>query len=230
DFAPRARPRRSVRRRAPGWWPWVAGFALAAVVLLVVFRRPLADQLWPQTRAQALRAQAAQALAQGRLTAPDGSGARERYEAALAMDPDRDDAREGPGRVAEVALAQAREATAQDRFADAHASLRLARALSVPRADAEAVAARLREREASHAGIPRLLAQADAAREAGRLTGDDKAALPLYQRILVLQPENIRALEGREDALGELLQQARAQLRAGELAEATAAIAAARRF
>lgn len=230
DFAPRARPRRSVRRRAPGWWPWVAGFALAAVVLLVVFRRPLADQLWPQTRAQALRAQAAQALAQGRLTAPDGSGARELYEAALAMDPDRDEAREGLGRVAEVALAQAREATAQDRFADAHASLRLARALSVPRADAEAVAARLREREASHAGIPRLLAQADAAREAGRLTGDDKAALPLYQRILVLQPENIRALEGREDALGELLQQARAQLRAGELAEATAAIAAARRF
>src|SRR3546814_8179142 len=68
------------------------------------------------------------------------------------------------------------------------------------------------------------------AREAGQLTGDDKAALPLYQRILALQPENTGALEGREDALGELLQQARAQLRAGDLAEATAAIAAARRF
>src|SRR3546814_3004342 len=52
------------------------------------------------------------------------------------------------------------------------------------------------------------------AREAGQLTGDDKAALPLYQRILALQPENTGALEGREDALGELLQQARAQLRA----------------
>src|SRR3546814_3881493 len=87
-----------------------------------------------------------------------------------------------------------------------------------------------RSREASHAGIPGLLAQADAAREAGQLTGDDKAALPLYQRILALQPENTGALEGREDALGELLQQARAQLRAGDLAEATAAIAAARRF
>src|SRR3546814_6955034 len=63
-----------------------------------------------------------------------------------------------------------------------------------------------------------------------QLTGGDKAALPLYQRILALQPENTGALEGREDALGELLQQARAQLRAGDLAEATAAIAAARRF
>src|SRR3546814_3853655 len=77
----------------------------------------------------------------------------------------------------------------------------------------------LREREASHAGIPGLLAQADAAREAGQLTGDDKAALPLYQRILALQPENTGELEGRADALGELLQQARAQLRAGDLAE-----------
>src|SRR5690606_17790441 len=72
--------------------------------------------------------------------------------------------------------------------------------------------------------------KADAARGAGQLTGDDEAALPLYRRILALQPENTRALEGREDALGELLQQARAQLRAGELAEATAAIAAARRY
>src|SRR5690606_34750192 len=112
------------------------------------------------------------------------SGARELYEAALAMDPDRDEARVGLGQVAEAALAQARVATAQDRFADAHASLRLARALSVPRADADAVAAALRKREAAHAGIPRLLAQAEAAREAGRLTGDDSAALPLYQRIL----------------------------------------------
>src|SRR3546814_18523547 len=78
--------------------------------------------------------------------------------------------------------------------------------------------------------LPGLLAQADAAREAGQLTGDDKAALPLYQRILALQPENTGALEGREDALGELLQQARAQLRAGDLADATAAIAASRRL
>lgn len=229
DFARRT-PRRApvpARRR---WWPWLLACALLAAVLVVAFRKPLADWLWPQTRAQALRVQAAQALAQGRLTAADGSGARELYEAALAMDPDCDEARVGLGQVAEAALAQARVATAQDRFADAHASLRLARALSVPRADADAVAAALRKREAAHAGIPRLLAQAEAAREAGRLTGDDSAALPLYQRILALQPEDTRALEGREDALGELLQQARAQLREGKLAKATAAISAARDF
>src|SRR5690606_28479075 len=195
-----------------------------ALALLVAFRRPLADRLWPQTRAQALRAQAELALEQGRLTAADGTGARELYEAALAMDPDRDEARAGLARVAGAALAQARAATGQGRFADAHAALRLARALSVPRDDAERVASVLREREAAHAGLTDLLARADAARQAGRLTGDAAAALPLYRRILVLQPDNTRALEGREDALGELLQQARAQLRQGDLAAAVAAV------
>src|SRR5690606_13078792 len=110
-------------------WPWLLAATLVAVALLVVFRQPLADRMWPQTRAQALRTQAGQALAQGRLTAADGSGARELYEAALAMDPDRDEARIGLARVAEAALAQAHTALAQDRFADAHAALRLAREL-----------------------------------------------------------------------------------------------------
>ncbi|HVI58200.1 MAG TPA: hypothetical protein VM619_04915 [Luteimonas sp.] len=229
DFDRPARPEARARR-TPRRWPWIAAAALLLVVLVVAFRRPLADRLWPQTRAQALRAQAAQALAQGRLSAADGSGARELYEAALAMDPDRDEARVGLARVAEAALAQARAAIAQDRFADAHASLRLARALSVPRADAARVEAALRRREAAHAGIPGLLERADAARAAGRFTGDDAAALPLYRRILALQPENTRALEGREDALGELLQQARARLRDGQLAEAAAAIETARGY
>jgi len=226
------RPAASAPARAPPRrWPWLLlAAALLVVLLLAVFRQPLAERIWPQTRAQALRAQAEQALAQGRLTAADGSGARELYEAALAMDPDRDEARIGLARVAEAALAQARTATAQDRFADAHAALRLARALSVPRDEARKLETRLREREANRAGIPDLLARAEAARAAGRLTGGDDTALPLYSRILALQPDDTRALEGREDALAELLQQARGQLRAGELAEATATIATAAEY
>jgi len=230
DFERRASPRSDTSRSWSRQWPWLLALALVAVVLLVVFRRPMADRLWPQTRAQELRAQAEQALAQGRLTATDGSGARELYEAALAMDPDRDEARVGLARVAEAALAQARAATAQDRFADAHAALRLARALSVPRDEARQLENALRKREAAKAGIPELLARAEAAREAGRLTGAAGAALPLYSRVLALQPEDTRALEGREDALADLLQQARAQLREGDLAKATATIAAAAEY
>ena len=71
------------------WWPMAAATIGVALILLLVVRQPLADWLWPDTRAQALREEAAAALAAGHLSAEDGSGARELYEAALAMDPDR---------------------------------------------------------------------------------------------------------------------------------------------
>lgn len=219
-------------RGLPGrpWWRWGIGLAGLVLLLVFVFREPLADRLWPEARAQELREQAVQALRSGRLTAPDGTGARELYEAALAIDPDRNEARTGLVRVARAALAQARVATAQHRFADAHRALRLARELSVPVAEADAVAARLREREAQVAGLEGWLSAAAAARRAGRLDGAPDAALPLYQRVLALQPARLEALEGREDALSDLLQQALGKLDAGALADAAAGVAAARRY
>ena len=207
----------------------MVGVAVLLLALLLL-RRPLADWLWPETRAQELRDQAAVALARGHLSANDGSGARELYEAALAIDPDRNDAREGLMRVAQAALSQARTAIAADRYVDAHRALQLANALSVPRAQADAVATQLRQREASRAGIANLLAQASAARRAHRLDGTPDAALPLFQRVLALQPDRLEALEGREDALADLLQQAQQHLQHGELPEAAAMIAAARGY
>jgi tetratricopeptide (TPR) repeat protein len=224
------RPRPGSRRLASPWlWPVMVGVAVLLLCLLV-FRRPLGDWLWPETRAQELRDQAAVALAHGHLSASDGSGARELYEAALAIDPDRNDAREGLMRVAEAALAQARTAIAADRYADAHRALQLANALSVPRAQADVVATQLRQREASRAGIANLLVQASAARRAHRLDGAPDTALPLFQRVLALQPDRLEALEGREDALADLLQQAQQHLQHGELPEAAAMIAAARGY
>lgn len=204
------------------WWALAIALALAAGVLL--FRQTLADWLWPENRAQVLREDAAVALSQGRLSAADGSGARELYEAALALDPDRNEAREGLMRVAAAALQQARQAIAQHRYADAHQALQLARALSAPRAQADAIAAMLRRQEAEHAGLDGLLARAAAAREAGRLDskpGDSgDSALPLYQRVLALQPSRTEALEGREDALADLLQRAKTTMEQNGLAEA----------
>jgi tetratricopeptide (TPR) repeat protein len=224
-WLPPARPRRSA-------WPWWLAVAcvLAVVALLFVLRQPLADRLWPETRAQALLAQADAALAQGRLTATDGSSARELYEAALAIDPDRSEARVGLTKVAAAALAQARTALAQERFADARNHLALARALSVPKAQADAFAEELRQRESGHAGIDGLVARAETARREGRLDGDGAAALPLYQRVLELQPENAVALRGREDALSDLLGAARESLRKGDLRDAAAKIEVARKY
>lgn len=211
------------------WRAIAAGVALLLVALLVL-RQPLAELMWPQNPAQEALAEADAALQRGHLSAADGSGARELYEAALAMDPDRPEAGQGLVNVAGAALEQARRETAAGRYPQAHAALELARELSAPREQTQAVAAALREREAAGAGLDGLWRQARRAQDAGRLHGADDAALPLYRQILRLDPDHLEALRGRDDAIGELLQQARASLRSGELAAAAAAITAARGF
>lgn len=219
--------RRRVVVRAPSWRRRAAIGAVAALLLfglLVLLRPPLSEWLWPETRAQQLRQQAALALQAGRLSAADGSGARELYEAALALEPDRAEARAGLAAVGRAALARAQVEVDQRRYRQAHAALRLARELDVPQARTDALAERLRTREAADAGLGRLLARAAAARAAGRLDGTPDAALPLYQRVLQLQPDQITALEGREDTLSDLLQLAAQALARGDLASASALV------
>lgn len=212
-------------------WPIWTGIAIVAVILLlIVFRQPLADRIYPENRIQALQQQAEQAMAQGRLSASDGSGARELYEAALALDPDRNEAMQGLMRVAEAAMAQARASVTRNRFAEAHRALQLARDLSAPRVKTDAIATALRKREAEHADLEHLLASAIAAHRDGRIDGAAGAALPLYQRVIALEPDHDRALEGREDALADLLQQARQQLDQGQLADAASTVKSVRAY
>jgi len=215
------------------WRTWAqraAALALWLLLSLPLLRVAALDRLWPQDQVLTLLAHAQSALDAGRLSAADGSGARELYTAAIAMDPDRGEAREGLARVALAAVAQARDATSHDRFAEAQRMLDLARELDAPRAALGPAADALRRREASRLGIDALLRDAAAARAAGRLDGAPGAALPLYAKVLSLQPERTEAIEGREDALADLLQQARTLLDAGRLAEAAALIASARGY
>jgi tetratricopeptide (TPR) repeat protein len=217
DDEPRRDPASSHARRQRWTRIALAVAALAVLSALIVWRQPLSEWLWPDTRLQSLREQAARALAEGRLTSPDGRGARELYEAALALDPDRSDARTGLTRTGEAALQQARQAIDGGHFEFARGRLELARDLATPRDRVETLAQRLREREATHAGLDRMVAAAASAREQGRLDGAPDTALPLYQRVLELQPQRNDALEGRDDTLAELLQQARQALENGEL-------------
>ncbi|HET6783002.1 MAG TPA: hypothetical protein VFH12_04130, partial [Pseudoxanthomonas sp.] len=212
--------------RDRGWWRWAAAAIVVLALAVVVFRQPLADLIWPDMRVQRLLDDAELALKQGRLSAADGTGARQRFEAAQALDSDRSEARDGLARVAQAAIAQARGYVRDNRFEQARQSLALARELQVPRADAEAVADQLRQREAAHAGLDELMRQAGSARTSGAL----ETALPLYQRVLALQPTHTAALEGREDALSELLQQARLAIAAGDLAKSSALIEQAREY
>ena len=206
----------------------IAVFGIA--VLAVAFRQPMSDRIYPEARTQQLLDSAKRALGQGKLTSADGTGARELYVAALALDPDRDEAREGLQLVGAAALARAAQATDAKQFTQAHASLRLARELAVPVALADTVAERLRKREADSSGIEQLLAQAAAARASGDLDGSPRSALPLYRRILALQPTREEALEGREDALADLLQQAEEKRAGGDSVAAAAIVSQVRAY
>ncbi len=230
-------PLRDPERRppVPTWrdrrtWRWAIAVAAVLLGLVIALRGPLADAVWPDTRVQQLLDQADHALLKGHLDAADGTGARQLFEAAQALDNDRSEAITGLQRVGQAALKQAGLALQKNRFDEARASLALARELQVPRAQADAIAGRLRARETEHAGLDAFLQAARQAQDAGRLQGTPDAALPLYQRVLALQPNHLAALEGREDALTDLLQLARQQLARGQVQEAAALVAQVREY
>ncbi len=189
---------------------------LVAFVLAVLFRGRISTWLWPDSRSEELQLQANAALQAGRLTQADGTGARELFEAALAVKPDQVQAREGLGQVALTALQRAGHEIEQKRYAEARLDLQLAQALDAPREQVDQVIAALRAHETGSGGVDELLARAASAREAGRLDQDEASALPLYQHVLALEPRNQHAVEGREDALTDLLQPAQAALDAGD--------------
>lgn len=231
---------RRVRREGRWWWVqawqsrriwrWALLVAVAVFVLLVAFRRPLANWFWNEPQVEQLLDRGDRALAAGRLTADDGSGAREWYQAALALDSDRPQARAGLARTAQAALAQANAALDAGDAATAQRALALARELQVPQRDADAVARRLRDHQQEGAGIGALLGRAESALQAQRLDGSDDSALPLFQQVLARAPNHLRALEGREDALSDLLQQARDAAAQGDVAGAAARVLRARDF
>ena len=199
--------------------------ALAIVVVIafatiVWMRRPIADWVWPDTRIQQLRDEAEAALQAGRLSAPAGRGARELFEAAIALNPDRPEARTGLARVGRAALLEATRATEAGQFAQAHRHLQLSIDLSMPRVQTDAVARRLRQRETDLGDVARTLALADAALAAGQLD----AALRHYVQAHRLVPAQTRALEGREDALTAVLARARRDITEGRLDAAAGAI------
>lgn len=220
-----AKTRYTLRR-----WCWVLIGMVALTVVLVAVRRPLGDLLWPETRVQHLLGKAEQALQQGRLDSADGSGARQLYEAAQALDTDRTEAAEGLQRVAQAALHAADEALQENAFDKARLQLSLARELHVPRAQTEAVAEKLHVREAAYARIDSMLEMASQARTAGHLLNGDDAALPLYQRVIALQPTHLAALEGREDALADLLQCVHRNIAQGDLVRAATVISVVRSY
>ncbi len=211
-------------------WRWALVAAVVLFVGLMLVRRPLADWFWNEPRIEQMLEQADAALAAGRLSAADGSGARELFQAALALDGDRTEARAGLQLTGAAALRAAEAALRSGDAEQATQALALARELQVPRRSSETLAQQLRELRSAGAGTDELLRQARAALQEGRLDDDDGSALPLLRRVLDLRPDDVQALEAREDALSDLLARARLASDRGEVVEAAGLLRRARGY
>lgn len=221
---PPVRPRRS---RAGLWTAAIlfVGVLAGAGWALTHWRESIGEQLLPVSDLNQQMEQARAALARGELSAADGSGARERFQAVLARDPDHLGARAGLAEVRDAALAQARAAMVAGDLTTARARLELARAMAAPAADLTLLEVELQRVESTGADIAALLQRARDAQAAGRLEQVPDGALALYGDVLRLQPDNAIALEGRRLILGGLLAQAQSALQAGDLATAEALVA-----
>ena len=218
-FARRSRP----HDRSPppcAWLGWgVAAHGVGVAVLLLV-RQPLSDWLWPETRAQQLRAEAAR-----RWRGQTDRGRRPRRartvrgRARARSRSQRCARRSGAGRPGGDGASAACDwsngvtptRTARSR---SRANWRCRRAQADARRDgiARREGGRCRHRAPVAAGRRARVRPASS-------TATTPARWPLYQRVLALQPSHTQALEGREDTLADLLQQAQqalARRRTGE--------------
>src|SRR5205085_5893604 len=123
----------SVRLRRRSDRLWLLGAGLLALQLLVnALRVPISERLLPDARLNRDLERAQKALRAGELSRADGLGAKELYEAVLAIDPDQLEARDGLVAVRRAALARVESALRAHRLAEAREQLALARALSAP--------------------------------------------------------------------------------------------------
>ena len=217
--------RRQWQLLSPRWRTLVlsaVGALLLALLLALIFHQALGRWLWPDPRYDALRQRAELALQAGKLSAADGSGARELFEAALALQPDQLEAREGLERVAQAALARADAQIRAGHAAQAQVALQLAQALQAPQERIDALQVRLSAIPTRTDSIDVLLQRAQTALAQGHLDDGPDAALALYQQALLRQPRNQRALDGREDVLDALTQPAAKVLASGDLLQIAA--------
>jgi len=200
--------RRSTPRelRTRSRWPWLLAVVFfAAAFALYHWRDALGTRLVRPPQQTRLMQQADAALRAGRLTSPDGRGARELYQAVLARDADHLGAREGLVRVGAAALAQAQLALSANHPQDARRDLDLARDLAVPVADLQPVEDALRRGGDSDDKLASLLARAGSAEQAGHLDDGNASALAIYQQALAAAPDNAVVLARRHALLVRML-------------------------
>jgi hypothetical protein len=204
---------------------------LVPVLLLVVIA--LLAALWinqnrlrgmvPRTDFNTLLTQAQQALQDGRLDGQDGSSARELFQAAAALEPDNDRARDGLRQVGQAMLSQADASLQAGNLSQAAQQATVARELLGGGSDIDRLDHAISSARAGQVHAVDLVDQAQQAFAAGKLAGPDGAGA-LYRRVLQADPDNAVARHGLDQVGYALAVDARQALDAKDNAKADASI------
>jgi tetratricopeptide (TPR) repeat protein len=220
----RQAPRRPASRpRRRGWLiPVVLLIAIGAGTTLWMEQDKLRG-LVPSTELDGVLGRAETALQQGHLDGNDGTSARELFEAARALQPDNDRARDGLRKVGMAEVAQADAALQAGKLDEADQALATARELLGGGADVDRLTQALASARNGSVETERLIEQAQQAFDAGKIDGDDGAGA-LYRRVLTADPNNAVAAHGLDKVGDALAGQAHKALDAGDRATASALV------
>jgi tetratricopeptide (TPR) repeat protein len=196
---------------------------LLAAVGGLWFNQTRLRSLVPRTDFDDVLHRAQVALQAGHLDGTDGTSARELFEAARALEPDNDAARQGLNDVGRAEVARADAAVRAGNLTEANQALTNARELLGGGSDVDRLAQAIAKAQVSSGQTDTLITQAQEALSQNKLDGPDGAAA-LYQRVLSAEPDNAVARHGMDQVGDAMAAQIQKALSANDVASASAGI------
>lgn len=216
-------PRRARRGRRRGWLVPVLVLALIGVVGGAWIEQNRLRNLLPRTELNDVLSRAQAALAAGHLDGDDGTSARELFQAAVALEPDNDAARNGLHQVGTAEVAQADAALQAGQLDVAAQKAAVARELLGGGSDVDRLDQMIAAKRGAQVQVSTLVEQAQQAYTTGQF-GGERGAGALYRQVLAADPGNAVARHGLDQVGDALAAQARKALDANDGAGADAAI------
>ena len=210
-------PRRGGRRG------WLVPLLLVLVIALVAglwFSQNRLRGMLPRTDFNNVLGQAQQALQAGHLDGQDGTSARELFQAALALEPDNDGARDGLHQVGQAELSQADAALQAGKLDQAAQQAGVARELLGGGSDIDRLDHAISSARTAQVQTVDLVGRAQQALAAGQLEGPQGAGA-LYKQMLQADPSNAVASHGLDQVGDALAAQARKAFDANDSAKAS---------
>ncbi|WP_233841205.1 hypothetical protein [Dyella sp. 2HG41-7] len=212
--------------RPPRRWkiPLLIGVAVVlAVVAGMWINESRLRGMVPRTDFDNVLHRAQVALQQGHLDGTDGSSARELFEAARALEPDNDSARQGLNDVGRAEIARADAALQAGKIGEASDALTNARELLGGGSDVDRLSEAIAKAQVSTGHTDTLITQAQQALSDDKLDGPDGAAA-LYQRVLSAEPDNAVARHGLDQVGDAMAAQIQKALAANDVATAASEV------